>query len=96
MRVLNDSEARQALNTQHQAVAQTLRELAMSLQSVNGDWSGPAKDGFSTFQKIFSKWCEDGATYFEAMGKKHLKINDAYHTVSQQATSSIDNSAVTG
>lgn len=96
MGVLNDTEARQALNTQHQAVAQTLRELAMSLQAINGDWSGPAKDGFSTFQKIFSKWCEDGATYFEAMGKKHLKIDNAYQDASRQATTSIDSSAVTG
>ncbi len=96
MRVSNDAEARQALNAQHQAVAQTLRELAFSIQSINGDWSGPAKDGFDTFQKIFSKWCEDGASYFETMGKNHLSVNHAYQGVSQQGASSITSTTVTG
>lgn len=95
MRILNDSEARQALHTQHQAVAQTLRELAISIQSINGDWSGPASDGFGTFKKIFTKWCEDGANYYEAMGKKHLTIDSAYQGVTQQGSSAIDQSTVT-
>ncbi|MGH2485318.1 MAG: hypothetical protein ACRDHE_04825 [Ktedonobacterales bacterium] len=94
--VVNVSSARTALNSQHVAIANHLRELALSIQAVNPDWNGPAHDGFAQFQKAFSQWCEDGAKYFEMIGNKHLRIDAAYQGASQTGSTAITNSAVTG
>jgi uncharacterized protein YukE len=93
--VVNSSSARTALNSQHVAIANHLRELAMSIQAITPDWNGPAHDGFAQFQKTFSQWCEDGAKYFEMIGNKHLRTDAAYQNASQTGATTISNSAVT-
>jgi uncharacterized protein YukE len=95
MSVYNDSDARKALNEQHKAVADTLRQLAASLQSITGDWDGPVKDGFAAFQRNFAQWCGDGATYYEAMGKQHLTIDNWYNDVANKGSSAVNSSDVT-